>query len=334
MASGLNVIFDERWREGGIGRFANEVSGRLRGNGLGFVELGLSRKIADPLGPIALWRRLLAMRGDVFWSPGFLPPVRANIPIVITMHDLIHRRYGGWQRRVYYDRVIKPLVRHVDAVMTVSEYSKRTIVEWIGEGGPPVIVVGNGVSSAFSVAGNKYQAKAPYALYCGNHRPHKNIDRMLEGFLLSQSDSSLLLGMTGVPDKTTTALIQKYRLADRVFWLGMLDEFQLAAAYRGAAFLILVSLDEGFGLPVIEAMACGTPVLCSNSTALGEVAANAALTVDPNDVVSIADGIGRIGADDVLRSKLMEEGIARATDFKWDAVADRVYGIFESVVRA
>lgn len=326
----ISVAYDERWVRGGIGRFSLELLSRFSSDGVEMLPIGVVSKIADPLGPLAISSSLKKMTADVFWSPGFVPPSSSSIPFLITIHDLIHRQYGGFFRRVYYDAVIRFFARSAYSILTVSEYSRSQILHWLGRHSPPVVVVGNGVSASFSKEGERYESSAPYVLYCGNQRSHKNIGRMLEAFAIAKVPDTLLLGMTGTPESITESLIQKYGLADRVFWLGWLDEAQLAAAYRGAEFLMLVSLEEGFGLPVVEAMACGTPVLCSSTTSLGEIAGDAAVTVDPHDVECIAAGIERIASDTALRQVLRERGLKRAADFSWDNVAQRVKRVLEA----
>ena len=335
MSPRLRVIYDGRWQGGGIGRFSAEVIDRLQNGEIRLRPIKIDHKIADPFGPVALSRGMRGVSADVFWSPGFVPPFRCDIPAVITVHDLIHREHGGViMKRIYYDRMIRPLARNVYAILTVSEYSRKMIMQWFGEAAPPVIVVGNGVSASFTPKGERYLAPVPYALYCGNQRSHKNIARMLEAFSLSKAAGTLLLGMTGMPEQATNALIRRYAFTDRVFWFGKLDEAQLAAAYRGAEFLMMVSLKEGLGLPVIEAMACGTPVLCSSTTSLGEVAGDAAVTVDPQDAECIAAGIERIITDSVLRYLLRQLGLRRANDFSWDNVAQRVGDVLERAAGA
>lgn len=321
------VAYDDRWVSGGVGRFAQEVVHRLRHCGLRMVGLGVRARIASPASPLALSRCISHCGADVFWSPGFMPPLRSSVPAVVTIHDLIHRRYGGLERRLYYDAVIRPLVRRVAGIVTVSQRSRDDIVEWLGPRHPPIRVVGSAASSVFVHGGSKLQLTAPYVLYSGNHRTHKNLPRLVEAFARAPDCSGLLLAMTGDPDKSVDAVARKHGISNRLHWLGHLNEKGLAEAYRGATALLMVSLAEGFGLPVVEAMACGTPVVCSATTSLGEIAGDAACLVDPTDVGSIAAGIERVITNTALRQTLSERGFTRAATFSWDDVASRVFAL-------
>ena len=323
------VGYDERWVSGGVGRFAQEIVGRLRSSGLQMVRLGLEARIASPISPFAISTSISRCKADIFWSPGFMPPLRSHVPSVVTIHDLIHRRYGGVARRWYYDAVIRPLARRLSAILTVSEHSRADIVRWLGPNHPPIHVVGNGVGSAFVTEGVALRLRAPYALYSGNHRSHKNLARMIAAFSRATSCSRLLLAMTGDRDDAVDALARRYGVSDRLYWLGAINDEQLAQAYRGATLLLMVSLAEGFGLPVIEAMACGTPVVCSSTTSLVEISGDAACLVDPTDVNSISTGIERVITDSALQRALSERGLARASAFSWNDVATRVLAVLE-----
>lgn len=329
----LRVCYDDRWTGGGIGRFSLELIPRLKAQGIQMIPIAINSAVGNPISPLSISRALNDVSANVFWSPGFMPPLKVDIPVVITVHDLIHRNYGGIMRRFYYDIVIRSLARKSSSIITVSEHSREMISRWLGDDAPSVVVVKNGVSESFTQHGARWSAHTPYVLYCGNQRSHKNLARMLEAYSHSTSKHGLSLLMTGSPEESTNVLIDRMGLRDKVFWLGDLDESSLAEAYRGATFLMLVSLEEGFGLPVVEAMACGTPVLTSNTSALKEIAGDAAVTVDPNDVQDITVAIERLAADGALRSVLRARGIERSKIFRWDKVAARVSQVFMDVVQ-
>lgn len=330
MAS-LSIGVDDRWNEGGIGRFSREIQSRLPSRGGVLKKLGITVALANPLSPLAIAKAIRAIQSDVFWSPGFMPPISCRTPVVLTIHDLIHRRYGGYARRQYYDHCIRPLVRRAQAILTVSYYSRNEIVEWLGNNSCDVQVVGNGVSDIFYQDGALLILESPYLLYAGNFRRHKNIERLVKAFASSRISREMFLVFTGAKDKQVRQWTEQYHIGERVKFLGEMDEMALAAAYRGARAVVQVSLEEGFGLPVIEAMACGTPVVCSLTTALGEVAGNAAMLVDPLDIGAIAMAMERVCCDEGLRSRLRMLGLRRAANFSWDNVACRT---FEALKRA
>ena len=320
----LRIAYDSRWTDGGIGHFSREVIAGMEKLCVDLVPIEIGDRLSDPWSPLRLGRALRGVVADVFWSPGFMPPWRPSIPAVVTMHDLIHRRHAGVLRRLYYDTAIRPLVRSMVGVITVSEYSRSVIAAWLGPRSPAIHVVGSGARKVFNDVGGRMMLDAPYVLYCGNRRAHKNLARMIEAFARSHAAGQLLLAMTGEPDAALEQLARVHGVSERLRWLGRLEEVDLAKAYRGASLVLLISLEEGFGLPVIEAMACATPVVCSSTSSLGEIAGNAACLVDPMDVSSIAGGIDRVLSDREWRQTLIERGLVRYTAYRWDRVAERV----------
>jgi glycosyltransferase involved in cell wall biosynthesis len=195
-----------------------------------------------------------------------------------------------------------------------------------------VIVVGCGVDNKFSPIGPRYNPGYPYLLYVGNRKPHKNIDRLLKAFAQSKLSDDLKLVMSGEPDIDTATLIKELKLEDRVVFVGLIDDDKLPEFYRGAVAFIFPSLYEGFGLPPLEAMACGTPVLTSNVTSIPEVVGDAALMVDPYDVEAIASGIKRLVEDSQLRKELSQKGIARAKLFSWDKTAELTWKVLKEAI--
>lgn len=315
---------DSRWvGPHGIGRFAQEVLARLPGKPLRSPFSPLS-----PLDPLALSAALWLRRPAVFFSPGFNPPLWSPVPFVFTIHDLIHLHVPEELSRLkaaYYRFVVRPAARRAFRVLTVSEYSKTQIVRWAGVKPDQVVVVGNGVDLAFSPDGPAYDPGYPYILYVGNRKPHKNLPRLLEAFAqVAAEQPELHLLLSGAPDDETRHQALRLGIYHRVVFAGHIPEAQLPALYRGAALLTLPSLYEGFGLPPLEAMACGTPVVVSDTTSLPEVVGEAGVLVDPQSVPSIADGLRRALTDSDLRERLRAAGLERARQFSWDRVAERV----------
>jgi glycosyltransferase involved in cell wall biosynthesis len=318
-------LFDSRWEgEHGIGRFAREVGRRLSG----FERISLSGAPSDAFDSFRLTRYLRSVKPELFVSPGYNAPLGVPCPFVFCVHDLNHLVISGNSsalKRTYYRCVLKPALHRARVVLTVSEFARRSICEWAGLSERQVRNVGNGVSDAFVPAmARQDEVEQRYFLYVGNHRVHKNFDRLLEAFALSHVRDDYTLISTGFPSESLRRRVDELRLSDRVSFVGQVSDGVLASLYRGATALVLVSLYEGFGLPIVEAMACGTPVLTSNAASMPEVAGDAALLVDPCDISAISQGLTRLGWDSELRQQLRDRGIERARLYSWDITASRV----------
>lgn len=317
-------VFDSRWKgTHGIGRFAAELHARLPE----FQSIAISGRPSSPRDPWILRSYLLRTAPELFLSPGYNAPAGSPCAFVFCIHDLNHlfvRENSGALKRAYYEYVIRPAARRARRVLTVSEYSRRAICEWVGIAEQNVVNVGNGVSAAFKPEGKGSRTTAPYFLHVGNHRPHKNFARVLQAFALSDLAGDFALVSTGTPSEDLLAEIGRLGLSRRVVFVGNVSDDQLAGLYRAATALVLVSLYEGFGLPIIEAMSCGTPVLTSDAAAMPEVAGDAAMLVDPYDVEAIAEAMKKLASDTSLRASLRMRGLQHARQYSWDAVAERV----------
>lgn len=328
------IYFDSRWLGNhGIGRFAQELLQRLDPPS----QLTGRLKPTDPLDVFYLSFKVLVSRHAVWYSPGYNAPLFGLARYVLTIHDLNHvdqPANSSPLKRLYYRIVMRNACRRAARVLTVSEYSRGRIVEWSGVDPARVVNVGNGVSDAFSPEAVPYRPGFPYLLCVGNRKGHKNEERLLAAFAAAAIDASIRLAFSGPASQQLLALAGSLGVSDRVLFLGRIEEEQLPGIYRGALALLFPSLYEGFGLPVLEAMASGIPVLTSNRTALPEVAGDAALLVDPTDTPAISAAIERIVADESLRGKLVHRGLQRVKLFSWDAVAARVQSVLNEVISA
>lgn len=318
------IYFDTRWTGShGIGRFSAELQARLPG----LVPLRIAGPKLSLYDPIASSVALAGLRHGCFLSPGFNPPLRSPLPLAFTIHDLVHLRVpaeSSAMRRLYYAAVVLPAARRARCILTVSEYSRRDIVEWSGMREERIHVVGNGVSSHF-VPGPGRAGRDPYFLHVGRRAGHKNVDGLLQAFALSGLAGNCSVVFTGEPDEATEALAARFGVSPHVRFAGPVDDAQLLALYQHALALVFPSLHEGFGLPVVEAMATGTPVVTANRTSMPEIAGEGnALLVDPGDPQQIADAMRRIAQDVQLWEQLATRGLARAGAFSWDKVCARV----------
>jgi glycosyltransferase involved in cell wall biosynthesis len=296
------IHYDPRWSgPHGIGRFSDEVISRLPGT----QPLWVAARRLSVFDPLATTLAALRLRSGVYFTPGFNAPLRSAVPFVFCIHDLIHLRFAAEStpaRRAYYRLVVRPAAQRAFRVLTGSVHARREILEWSGLAEDRVEIVGYGVAAAFRPDGPRHQPGYPYFLHVGRRAAHKNVERLIAAHAASRCGREL-----------------------RLLFTGDLDEEQLAAHYRGAVALAFPSLYEGFGLPIVEAMACGTPVLTSNATAIPEAAGEGnALVVDPLSLESIAAGLDRLAEDAALRAELRQRGLVRATAFSWDRVAEKV----------
>lgn len=319
----MKVAVDFSWLgPTGIGRMVSEVLSKKPGG----VEIAGIREgcpNSNPLTPFGLSLSIKKSRADKFWSPGFVPPVTSfGIPSAITIHDLTHLYYFHRKHRLYYNAVIRPLLRSVDLVFTVSDHARSDILDWSGLPEQKVVRIYNGVDPSFTADGAVTDIGCPYILYIGNRRLNKNVDGLMRAFGESGlAAQGYVLGLTGKRDESMAAFEIRFGIVGKVHYFGFVEEIDLPALYRGARMVAFPSLYEGFGLPVIEGMACGTPVLTSTVSCLPEVAGGAAVLVDPRNTGDIAQGLQRVCGDEVLRERLRADGLVRAAQFSWDQTA-------------
>lgn len=311
------VIFDRRWEGGhGIGRFSSEITKRVSFDA--YIRINIK-----PTSPIDIFVTpwFLFFNKSIYFTPGFNAPWLFVGRSVITVHDLNHIDISGNDSRLkslYYDFVLKRACRKSLVVFTVSEFSKKRIVAWADVNPEKVIVVGNGVSKEFCPAGEAYNPGFKYFLCVSNRKAHKNEERLITAFSMVKNRGDIKLLLTGKETPELRKHIASLGISNDVIFSGFIDEEKLPSFYRGATALLMPSLYEGFGLPVIEAMACGIPTVVSNTTALNEIAEGYSVLVNPEDVGDIAKGIGVIIEDETLVNRLKVKGLQQAGNFTWD----------------
>ena len=294
---------------------------------------------------VTLPRALARDRITVFLSPYYKGPVRAPCPVVLTIHDLYFIDYPGGHRPVYeaiVTRAARLYAGRAAAIVSDSEYSKRAIVERLGVSAAKVSVIPVALGSEFkpasltAAARARYGLTSAYVLYVGNFNPHKNIPRLIRAFGLlpgpvRSRHSLVLAGGYGDGRPELARLADSLGLTDRVVFSGRVDDADLPALYAEAAVYVTPSLEEGFGATVLEAMACGTPVLSSNRAALPEVVGDAGLLFDAEREVELAEVLARVLSDAALAEDLRRRGLARAGLYTPTQTTRRVLALLRDV---
>jgi glycosyltransferase involved in cell wall biosynthesis len=290
--------------------------------------------------------RALARDGiTVFLSPYYKGPVRAPCPVVLTIHDLYFINYPGRHRPVYeaiVTRAARTYAARATAIISDSEYSKREIVTRLGVSSAKVSVIPVALGGEFrpasltAAARARYALTSPYVLYVGNFNPHKNIPRLIRGFALlpgpvRSRHALVLAGGYGEGRPELARLAESLGLADRVIFSGRVDDADLPALYAEAAVYVTPSLEEGFGSTVLEAMACGAPVIASNRAALPEVVGDAGLLFDAEQERELGSVLARVLSDPALADDLRRRSLARAGLYTPARTTGRILALLRDV---
>lgn len=262
---------------------------------------------------------------DLFHSPDLMLPW-TSCPTVVTLHDVIRSHFppANPLARVYVSLMTARALRKSARVLTVTHAAKRAILETFDCEPSKIVVAPNGVDPIFRDPGPKAHDLGRYFLFAGNDKAHKNVPLLLEAFAAHhRRDPELKLVMAG-------AAFERYSDRPGVVTTGFVGLARLAAIYRGAIALVLPSLEEGFGLPAVEAMAAGTPVLASAIPALEEVTGGSALLFDPRSLPALEGAMTRMLQDETLRENLVSRGRARAAMFSWEACARATVDVYRS----
>lgn len=296
--------------------------------------------------PLAVKREHL----DLFHATHYVLPALTPSKTVVTIHDCIHLMFPEYLRHhlgYAYARASLYIAAHKsDRIFTVSEQSKRDILKFFKVRPEKIVVTPNAIDERVSVppteeqvtqTRERYQLSHSYLLYVGNIMPHKNLERLIEAFHLvrTQGRSELELLIIGDEISKLQALrraVHKYDIHRYVRFLGYVPDRTLAVLYRLASVFVFPSLYEGFGLPPLEAMASGTPVVTSNVSSLPEVVGEAAILVDPYSAQAIADGILQVLRSTHLRDDLRRRGLKRSQEYSWARSVQRVREIYGEVL--
>lgn len=362
MRIGFNCRFMHAARVTGVERYAHNLLASLTsmGGDVEFVLFGCGdwqapgalpaevRKVGTCAwrSPVArqVWEQIrlpsLARKArvDVLINPINTAPLAfpRNILVIHDLSFLEHPEWFGWGFLRFYRTIVPRAARRALAVVTVSEYSKGRIVDLLGVPPERVHVIYQGVDPKFCPVGQdeveevrrKFGLARPYVLFVGSIAPRKNLTAAIAAFDLVRKKLSAVYELVVVGTKSFQfSSVELPEAAQSVRAIGYMTDENLPALYAGAELLLYPSLYEGFGLPPLEAMACGTPVVTSNCTSLPEVVGDAALVVDPSNVDQLADAICRVLTDRHLAQELRRRGPERARRFSWNEAAQRMLAV-------
>lgn len=281
---------------------------------------------------------------DLFFFPASYSyfPILGRLPVVVCFHDTIPDRdptihFRSWRQALLWRVKSRLAAAQARLILTVSDYSRRCLIENMKVDPARIRVVPEAASPVFRKL-DIPPVDNPYLLYVGGFNPHKNVANLVKAFgrlaacrpglrlvLAGDFRSDSFRGTTGA----LKTLAEELGIADRIEFTGWVPDEELCRLYNGATLVVLPSLEEGFGLPALEAMACGTPVVASAGHAFDEVVADAGLLVDARDENALATAIESLLADPERRHRLADRALERSQQFSWDASARRLLGVFE-----
>lgn len=296
--------------------------------------------------------KILSLKPDLVHFPHFNVPVFYPGRFIVTIHDLIVSEFGGRRatthplplyliKRLGYHLTITSAVKRAAKIITPSNYVKNRMVAAFGVPGEKVAVTYEAAALPSTQARTRKEAEVenvlgrlriqkPYLLYVGLVSPHKNVSRLLEAIAVTKTHLVIVSPRTVFIERLKDEIAQK-GVGKYVQLVGYVSDPDLIDLYRQAYALVFPSLSEGFGLPAVEAMSFGCPVLCSNVSSLPEVAGEAALFFDPYDPRDIAEKITQILKDKKLRAGLVKKGLAQAKKYSWETMAKQTLRVYEKV---
>ena len=279
---------------------------------------------------------------DVFFSPTHYGPLFTPCPEVICLLDVSYKYFPElFNKKDLIQLALwgKYSIKRAARIVTISDSSKSDIIKEYGLSNDKISVFHLGVkeslkpSMSYEKLSEKYSIKKPYVLFVGTIQPRKNIARLIEAFsqIEDREVNLVIVGRKGWMYDEVLEAPQKFNLSDRVTFLHDVTDGELPVFYENAELFVLPSLYEGFGLPILEAMKYGCPVVTSNVSSLPEAGGNAAVFFDPYDVSDIAKKMEKVLKDKTLRDKMKKEGHSQVKKFSWEKAASEVLGVFEEI---
>ena len=277
-----------------------------------------------------------------------MAPVNCPCPYVLTLYDMslfLHAHTQPWKSRLLIRGLVPRVARRAAAVITATNSARDDIIRVLGLPPARVQVVSGGVDTAFRLTDTpgtldpvrrRYGLDRPFILSVGTLEPRKNLGRLTRAFgqlrAQGRQEDLVLVGRNGWGRDEARRVADELGIATSVRTLGYIPESDLPALYALARVVAFPSLYEGFGFPIVEAMACGTPVLTSDRSAMAEIGRDAAVLIDPTQVGAIADGLAALLDERPLRERLRAAGLRRAASLRWPTVADRTVAVYDRVL--
>lgn len=318
------LLVDDRWSgPHGIGRYATEILRRLPP----YEGLGARLSPTSPWSVLHLAEQCRRRRPTVFYSPAYMGPLFGETPTVLTLHDLIPLEAGSrtsTTSQLFFRHLLPTVARRAVCVLTVSECSRAALLDRLALDPARVRLAPNGLSAEFSPSAPAFATDRPYFLMVAPSRTYKNRRAVLQAFARSARLQTFDLRIVGNALSATEQAGIPLAVLEHVHVHAGVAEVALPGLYRGAVALVHPAFLEGFGLPVLEAMGCGTPVACSDRASLPEVGGEAVLYFDPADPEMIQTVLEQLADSTELRRDLAARGTLRATLFTWERSARAV----------
>jgi len=281
-------------------------------------------------------------QSPLFHSTYYLMPYRPGLPTLLTVYDLIallHPQTVSWRARLFFRVATRLALTAAERIVTISASARDDLLAHFPVDPSRVTSIPLAADPRFSPQPGdeiarvraKYNLPDRYIFYLGINKPHKNLARLIEAYAQCATRNAQLVIAGAWDARYPESRTQAAPLGDAVRFLGPVDDGDLPALHSGATLFAFPSLYEGFGLPVLEAMACGAPVICGNRSSLPEVAGDAALLVDPTDTDAIAAAIRRVLEDDELRRSLSEKSLTQAAAFSWQRTAAETLAVYRGM---
>ena len=278
---------------------------------------------------------------DIFHTPSFACPVFVGCKVIMTIHDMIHVLFqedSSIAHKLYYSYIVRRASENARRIITVSKNSKSDIINYLNLSPEKVVVTYNAVDERFKKSNEsdvdemkeRFGIKGRFILYVGNQKPHKNVRLLIEAYQLLKGKENIKLVIVGKKDLVFHKNLSS-SLLEGVVFVGDVSDALLPRFFSGADVYVSPSLYEGFGLPLIEAMACRTPVIALSTPSSDEVIDNAGYIVNENQPEELADAIDTVLLDRNLRNRLVEKGIERIKQFSWEKSAKKILDIYYEV---
>lgn len=289
----------------------------------------------------SLKRAIKKHRIDLLWSPDGFCSLGAEVPQIATIHDLNFEHYPKdlpWLVSIYFRAFFPKFARKAKHILTVSNFSKKDIVEKYGVSNNKISVVYNGISEEYRILTSdeisetrrQYSNGKPYFIFVGSLHPRKNVQRLVQAFsAFSMTNSEIDLVIVGNAMWKQEEFNLTSETKKRVHFLGHLSTIELSRITGAAYALSYVPYFEGFGIPLVEAMRCGVPIISANTSCLPEITGDAAIYCDPFSVNDITEKMSQLADDSALHSSLSEKALDRSSQFSWDLAANQVWEVLE-----